>query len=90
MKKNTKTNLLKMAAILIVITIISNVFIGYRLTPESAVKAVRFYPAEAPVILLNERINSNPIMDIIQHLTGLIFRGTQLKEVWEMQVHLKC
>ena len=65
MKKNTKTNLLKMAAILIVITIISNVFIGYRLTPESAVKAVRFYPAEAPVILLNERINSNCVFYLV-------------------------
>ena len=65
MKKNTKTNLLKMAAILIVITIISNVFIGYRLTPESAVKAVRFYPAEAPVILLSERINSNCVFYLV-------------------------
>ena len=53
MKKNTKTNLLKMAAILIVITIISNVFIGYRLTPESA------------VILLNERINSNCVFYLV-------------------------
>ena len=64
MKKNTKTNLLKMAAILIVITIISNVFIGYRLTPESAVKAVRFI-RQSPVILLNERINSNCVFYLV-------------------------
>ena len=59
MERTTRLNLLKVAVIVIVVMIISAVFIGYRFTPDSAVKAVDFYQAEAPDILLSADMNPN-------------------------------
>ena len=65
LKRNTKLNLLKVAFVLVVITIMSNIFAGYRFIPESAVRAVRFYPEERPVILLSERMNPNCVFYLV-------------------------